>query len=122
MHFTSVLLTLSAAKAAVAGYSLADDYSGSKFFDMFDFFTGHDPTNGFVNYVDQGAAQSGGLINTNGPAYIGVDYTNKAPNGRSSVRLSSKKAYTHMLVVLDLANMPYGCGTWPALYAFSFPA
>ena len=116
MHFSSVLLALGVAKTAVAGYTLVDDYSGSGFFDNFDFFTGHDPTNGFVNYVDRGTAQSAGLINTNGPAYIGVDSTNKAPNGRSSVRLSSKKAYTHMLVVLDVGNMPSGCGTWPALY------
>ena len=117
MHFSSVLLALGVAKTAVAGYSLADDFSGGNFFNNFDFFTGHDPTNGFVNYVDAGTAQSSGLINTNNnQVYMGVDHDNQAPNGRSSVRVSSKKSYNHMLVVLDLAHMPYGCGTWPALY------
>ena len=116
MHFSSVLFALGVAKTAVAGYSLVDDYSSSNFFSMFDFFQGHDPTNGFVNYVDQGTAQSDGLINTNGPVYIGVDSTNQASSGRKSVRLTSKKAYNHMLVVLDINNMPTGCGTWPALY------
>ena len=119
MHFSTAFLALGVAKTAVAGYSVADDYSGSKFFDMFDFFQGHDPTNGFVNYVDRGTAQQAGLINANGPVYMGVDSTNQAPSGRASVRLTSKKSYTHMLAVLDIANMPSGCGTWPALYATS---
>ena len=118
MHFTSHLLGRGVAKTAVAGYSLVDDYSSANFFNMFDFWTGHDPTNGFVNYVDQGTAQSEGLINNNGPVYMGVDHTNVAPNGRKSVRLTSKKAYGHMLTVIDISNMPFGCGTWPALYVF----
>ncbi|KAL9105314.1 MAG: hypothetical protein Q9227_009481 [Pyrenula ochraceoflavens] len=86
---------------------------------MFDFFSGSDPTHGFVNYVDQGTAQSGGLINTdNNAVYIGVDHTNTASNsGRSSVRLTSTKSYDHGLVILDLAHMPGGiCGTWPAFW------
>ena len=115
MHL-STILTAVGLGAGVAGYSLVDDYSGSKFFDMFDFFTGPDPTNGFVNYVDQGTAQSQGLVKTDGSVYIGVDSTNVAPNGRNSVRLSSKRSYNHMLVVIDLGHMPGGqCGAWPAL-------
>ncbi|MCJ1249044.1 hypothetical protein MMC30_006266 [Trapelia coarctata] len=86
---------------------------------MFGFSTGDDPTSGYVNYVDQGNAQAGGLINTNnGQVYIGVDYTNQATGrGRNSVRLESHKVYTRALVVLDLAHMPGGiCGTWPAFW------
>jgi hypothetical protein len=59
-----------------------------------------------------------GLIGQkDGATYIGVDYTNVASGrGRNSVRLSSKKAYTHGLIVLDLQHMPGGqCGAWPAL-------
>ena len=109
-------MALGLAKTGLAAYSLADDYSGGNFFNAFDFYTGGDPTNGYVNYVDQGTAQSQGLINTNGPVYIGVDHTNVASGrGRNSVRLSSKKSYTHILVVIDLGHMPAGCGTWPAL-------
>ncbi|OQU94025.1 hypothetical protein CLAIMM_00447 isoform 1 [Cladophialophora immunda] len=78
-----------------------------------------DPTNGYVQYVDQNTAQSGGLINTdNGAIYMGVDHTNVASgSGRQSVRLTSKKSYNHGLIILDLSHMPGGiCGTWPAFW------
>lgn len=76
-----------------------------------------DPTNGFVNYVDRNSAQNSGLVSaSSGPVYIGVDHTNHAPDGRSSVRITSTKSYQHGLFVLDLAHMPGGvCGAWPAL-------
>jgi hypothetical protein len=132
---TSTLLTLAGfVSFSTAGYVLQDDYNSNSFFSMFDFFTvpgfplilrhcltkakGDDPTHGYVNYVDQGMAQSRGLIGQrNGATYIGVDHTNVASGrGRNSVRLSSKKAYTHGLIVLDLQHMPGGqCGSWPAL-------
>ena len=116
MHFSTLFVAAGLTKTALAAYSLVDDYSGANFFNMFDFYTGSDPTNGYVSYVDQGTAQSQGLINTNGPVYVGVDHTNVASgSGRSSVRLTSKASYTHMLAVIDLAHMPEGCGTWPAL-------
>jgi hypothetical protein len=47
---------------------------------------------------------------------MGVDHTNVASGGRQSVRLTSKKAYTHGLIVLDASHMPGGCGTWPAFW------
>ena len=47
---------------------------------------------------------------------MGVDHTNVTPNGRPSVRLTSKKSYDSGLVILDLAHMPVGCGTWPAFW------
>lgn len=72
-----------------------------------------------MTYVGQAAAQAAGLVNTNNNAvYMGVDFTNKASApGRQSVRLTSKKSYTHGLIILDLAHMPGGiCGTWPAFW------
>lgn len=101
-----------------ATYVLQDDYKTENFFSMFDFFTGPDPTKGFVTYVDQATAQKSGLINTNnGAIYMGVDHQNVASgSGRASVRIASKKTYTHGLIILDLSHMPGGiCGTWPAL-------
>jgi hypothetical protein len=49
---------------------------------------------------------------------MGVDHSNVASgSGRQSVRLTSKKSYTHGLIVLDLSHMPGGiCGTWPAFW------
>ena len=115
----STLLTIAGlVSLSTAGYVLEDDYEPSTFFSMFDFFTGADPTNGYVSYVSQATAQSQGLISTqNGAVYMGVDHTNVASgSGRASVRLTSKKVYNHGLIILDLAHMPGGvCGTWPAL-------
>lgn len=86
---------------------------------MFDFFTGADPTNGYVDYLDETDAQVLGLINTtNNQIYMGVDHSTiaQAP-GRSSVRIASTATYNHGLIILDLEHMPGGiCGTWPALY------
>ncbi|KAF8533824.1 concanavalin A-like lectin/glucanase domain-containing protein [Trichophaea hybrida] len=98
---------------------LQSDYNVHNFFDQFNFFIGQDPTNGFVRYVDGPTAQAQGLIRKdNGRIYIGVDTTNKAPNGRQSLRLESKARYTRGLIVLDLAHMPWGCGTWPAFWTY----
>ncbi|CAD0091233.1 unnamed protein product [Aureobasidium mustum] len=86
---------------------------------MFDFFTYADPTHGFVQYIDQGSAWNTGLIsNANDKVYIGVDHTNIQPNGRPSIRLTSKAAYNSgTLVILDLEHMPgNACGAWPAFW------
>jgi hypothetical protein len=59
------------------------------------------------------------LISTKKDAvYIGVDHTNVASgSGRQSVRLESKKTYTHGLIILDASHMPGGaCGSWPAFW------
>ena len=39
--------------------------------------------------------------------------------GRDSVRISSQTAYGDSVIVLDLAHMPSGCGTWPAFWTLS---
>jgi len=106
-------------KVALSAYTLQDDYSGNGMWDMFDFYTGEDPTNGLVSYVDQSTAQSSGLIKeTDGGFYIGVDNTNSVgEEGRPSVRLESKNSYESGLIILDLAHMPSSaCGTWPAFW------
>lgn len=105
--------------AALTGYELEEKYSGNNFFDAFNFFTAADPTHGFVTYVSESAASQQGLISvrSNG-VYIGVDSkTVLSPNGagRNSVRIESKKSWTHGLFVADLGHMPGGaCGSWPA--------
>lgn len=47
---------------------------------------------------------------------MGVDNTTVTSTGRQSVRLTSNKAYNHGLIILDVAHMPEGCGTWPAFW------
>ncbi|KAH8762684.1 beta-1,3-1,4-glucanase, partial [Hyaloscypha sp. PMI_1271] len=118
------LLSLSASTVASATYQLDARFSGATFFDNFNFFTGRDPTNGFVTYVNAPFASQWGLTRhpPDGSVYIGVDYMNVlnpyAGVGRYSVRISSKKSWgTGSLVVVDLAHAPGGqCGTWPAMW------
>ena len=117
LPFISLLTSTS-----LAAYTVVDDYTPNDFANKFNFFTGNDPTNGYVNYVDYGTASSSGLYNVkNNQVYIGVDSTNTATGrGRNSVRIESKRSYQHGLIVLDLAHMPSSaCGTWPAFWLLS---
>ena len=88
----SLFLPATAAPTVATPYTLIADYSGPTFFDGFTTFTGPDPTNGNVNYLDMATAASQNLVgyifdeNSNSSrAYIGVDYTKVATN-RDSVR------------------------------------
>ncbi|MCJ1376361.1 hypothetical protein MMC20_007603 [Loxospora ochrophaea] len=107
-----------------SGYALVDNFAEDTFFSSFSFFTGTDPTNGFVTYVDEPTAVTSHLIDfiqvagTNSTnARISVDSTNITPQGRPSVRLTSQKSYNNGLLVADVAHMPSStCGTWPALW------
>lgn len=102
-------------------YGLADTYAAGNFFKDFEVYSGPDPKKGFVQYVDNGAALEQKLIGTiptgNNSIYIGVDHHNKAPKGRASIRVTSKKAYDHGLFIADIQHMPGGiCGVWPAFW------
>ena len=105
-------------------YKLVSDYTGAAFFNGFTTFTGADPTSGHVKYMDKAAAMPSELIglvynasSQSSLAYVGVDHTNKAPNGRAAIRLNSVETYNiGMLLVADVQQMPTGCGLWPALW------
>ncbi|KAF7943336.1 hypothetical protein EAE96_011264 [Botrytis aclada] len=106
---------------ALTGYQLEESYSGNNFFDAFDFFTAPDPTHGFVTYVSESAASQQGLISVRSDGvYMGVDsktILNPSGPGRNSVRIESKKNWTHGLFIADLSHMPGGtCGSWPAMW------
>ncbi|OQD73046.1 hypothetical protein PENDEC_c017G05308 [Penicillium decumbens] len=121
MHFAATLLSGLGlfAHLSTAIYTLQDDYgTNGSFFDEFNFFTGQDPTNGYVDYVNRSTATNNGLVSTSGGSvYIGVDHSHTTTSGRQSVRLGSNKTYTHGLVILDLEHMPGSvCGTWPAFW------
>ncbi|TWU76808.1 hypothetical protein ED733_005579 [Metarhizium rileyi] len=102
-----------------ANYQLDTTYDTTNFFNDFNFFTGKDPTKGFVEYVDGQTANKEGLAKSSpGGIFMGVDHqTKNPPNGRKSVRVTSKKSFTHGLFVADIAHMPGNiCGTWPAFW------
>ncbi|THV04929.1 glycoside hydrolase family 16 protein [Dendrothele bispora CBS 962.96] len=97
---------------------LQDEYSGSTFFDRFDFFTGEDPTHGTVHYVERDVAFNNSLayVQDDGIVVMKGDDTNWLAPGenRSSVRISSQALYNTGLFVLDVNRAPWGCGVWPA--------
>lgn len=130
---TTLLSVLSFAAAPAfavpaSPYRLDIEYSGSNFFDGFDFFDQADPTHGFVTYLNRKDAGDAHLINTdNGQAYMGVDsinpydstqnYYNVNGVGRPSVRISSQRSWKYGLFVADIEHAPSGlCGTWPAFW------
>lgn len=117
------VLLASVVLPASARYNLVQDYSGDNFFNEFDFFTEPDPTQGHVVYksmVDANATGLAGFIdggNATNAIYMGVDTKQVAPEGRGSVRVTSKQSYQHFLMIADIVHMPGGiCGTWPAFW------
>ncbi|KAH8772640.1 glycoside hydrolase family 16 protein [Diaporthe sp. PMI_573] len=105
-------------------YTLSDEYSGSEFFDDFDYYTGYDPTNGFVHYVPREQAESLNLTYASTSSAVlrvdtsvGPSSSPDASTGRFSVRATSKRQYSSSgLFLFDVKHTPYGCGTWPALW------
>jgi hypothetical protein len=108
------------ARYAPTTYSLVKDFQAgtSNFFNNFKFYTGPDPTNGFVNYLSQTDATNGWLAyNWNGVSYFGANSWDYAPNGRSSVRLESKTSFTEVLIIAQFNHVPGSdCGLWPAFW------
>ena len=104
-------------------YTLLDDYTPSTFASQVSFFTGDDPTHGYVNYVSQSAATAAQIFSTTSAAiHIGVDSSSvpsASARGRDSVRVESLKTYNSgTLFILDATHMPVGCGTWPAFWLY----
>jgi len=66
-----------------SSYSLSLSLSRLIFFRGWNFFTGPDPTNGLVNYLDQDSATSSGLayIQPDGTTVLAVDNSTQVPVG-----------------------------------------
>ncbi|KAL9077102.1 MAG: hypothetical protein Q9157_003472, partial [Trypethelium eluteriae] len=116
-------LALGMSLAVANAYNLVQTYNAGNWLDSFTVENIGDPTHGFVNYVDEGTATSNGYISTaNNQVYMGVDHTsvlNPSGTGRNSVRLSSNRAYTHYLMIADIAHAPSStCGLWPAMWSY----
>ncbi|KAI6121440.1 glycoside hydrolase family 16 protein [Pisolithus sp. B1] len=108
------------AKTASAGtYSLASNLVGEGFLNAFSWQAIADPTNGRVNYVTESTAQADGLVSVSGnQVTLRADSTtvlSSSDPGRNSFRLQSNAQYTTHVAIFDIAHMPQGCGTWPAV-------
>ncbi|KAL5606093.1 hypothetical protein BROUX41_006137 [Berkeleyomyces rouxiae] len=101
-------------------YELIRTYDDTNFFDNFEFFTGPDPTQGYVEYTDAYVAQSKHLAGySNGGVFLGADHTTVNPQkGRMSTRVTSHEAFTKGLFIADIAHMPAGPGVWPSFWTF----
>ncbi|KAI5306670.1 hypothetical protein KEM56_007692 [Ascosphaera pollenicola] len=88
--------------------------------DNFTVFNGHDPSGGYVEYLDAETAYNEGMLGIeNNAIYLGVDHKSivKDGPGRRSVRLQSRGVYASGLIVADIGHMPEDvCGTWPAFW------
>ncbi|KAI2635392.1 concanavalin A-like lectin/glucanase domain-containing protein [Xylaria nigripes] len=106
-------------------YSLSTHFAGQGLLDRFHFFTGQDPTHGFVDYQSKEQALASNLVSVDefNRVRIGVDSINTystRDRGRPSVRITSNDAFTHGLFMADFAHMPGStCGTWPSFWAFN---
>ncbi|CAL3966989.1 hypothetical protein PZA11_003427 [Diplocarpon coronariae] len=110
---------LCAVGLAKAEYLIEDTYDATNFFSEFNFFSGKDPTQGFVDYSSASTANKSSLAGyANNGVFLGVDHTTVNPaGGRASTRVESKKTYTRGLFISDIAHMPDStCGVWPALW------
>ncbi|KIY51275.1 hypothetical protein FISHEDRAFT_70915 [Fistulina hepatica ATCC 64428] len=100
-------------------YSLDVSWDADSIINDWTYFSGADPTDGNVNYQDASNATSKGLAySSNNVATLQVDdWTTLSPGQyRDSVRVSSPNSYSTGLWVADVAKMPFGCTTWPALW------
>ncbi|ETW87676.1 glycoside hydrolase family 16 protein [Heterobasidion irregulare TC 32-1] len=116
---TSTSSSVSPTPAFTSNWQVAQSYTGNSFFSGWDFFTGNDPTNGIITYVDQNTAQTNNLVSINsaGNAIMRVDDTPQVSgNDRKSVRITTQFSFNGALVIMDSVHMPTGCGTWPAFW------
>ncbi|RPD78311.1 hypothetical protein L226DRAFT_481036 [Lentinus tigrinus ALCF2SS1-7] len=114
--------TLFATTPVFAAYNLVKEYSGTNFFDGWEFYGNYDNlTNGDVTYVDQANATSSKLayVNDAGHAVIKVDDTSFVPYNykRNSVRIETKDYFPLGTVLLfDATHLPFGCSVWPSFW------
>ncbi|KIJ09998.1 glycoside hydrolase family 16 protein [Paxillus involutus ATCC 200175] len=110
-----------ASSASAATYSRTSNLVGQSFLDAFSWQAIADPTNGRVNYVSEATAQADNLVAVSGDQVtLRADSTttlSASGPGRNSFRLESNAQFTTHVAVFDIAHMPQGCGTWPAVGA-----
>ncbi|KAG6329929.1 hypothetical protein ID866_9158, partial [Astraeus odoratus] len=108
------------------GYNLFREYSGSNFFDGWDFYVNLISSfifEGNVTWVSKTDALSQGLayVNNQGHVILKVDNTTNVTYGqqRNSIRITTQDAYElGSLWVIDANHIPYGCSVWPAFWSF----
>ncbi|GBE86887.1 concanavalin A-like lectin/glucanase domain-containing protein [Sparassis latifolia] len=113
---------LSLSRVALGNYTLVQSFSGSNFFNGWQFYGNYDnTTEGDVTYVNQTNATAFNLayVNPAGNAIIKVDNTSFVPYNekRNSVRISTTDYFSvGSVFLMDAVHMPYGCSVWPSFW------
>ncbi|KAJ8586640.1 glycoside hydrolase family 16 protein [Rhizopogon salebrosus TDB-379] len=104
-------------------YQRTSQLAGQSFLDAFHFEAIPDPTNGRVTYVDESTATADGLVSVaNNKLILRADNTttlSASDPGRNSFRIVSNTQYSIHVAIFDIAHMPQGCGTWPAVCMYN---
>jgi len=110
--------TPSPSNSTTSGYNLVLSYSGTEFYDQWDFWDLADPTHGVVTYLSLQDAQNAGLVSINSAGHLimKADTTPQVTTGRASVRITTQASFNGGLLIMDALHMPTGCGTWPAFW------
>mmetsp|Transcript_25772 Transcript_25772/g.60423 ORF Transcript_25772/g.60423 Transcript_25772/m.60423 type:complete len:449 (-) Transcript_25772:158-1504(-) len=110
-------------------YSLIEAHTGKSFFDYYTFFDGWDSLGsaGYNTYVVREKAESLGIAKVvtadDGTEYVelsskaGEAYDDLGNRPRDSVRLEGNLRFNDGLFILDVMEMPTGCGLWPAFWS-----
>ncbi|KAL4073388.1 glycoside hydrolase family 16 protein, partial [Scleroderma citrinum] len=118
------ICTFSLLVSTTLGYNVIRDYSGSTFFNGWDFYGAPDNlTLGNVNWVSEADAMSLDLayVNNQGHVILKVDNTTNVKIGenRNAIRITTQTAYElGSLWLIDANHIPYGCSVWPAFWSF----
>ncbi|KAJ7223881.1 glycoside hydrolase family 16 protein [Mycena haematopus] len=127
MRSSSSLALLSALlpiTSAVTTYDMVKEYSGSSFFEGWDFYGHFDNlTNGDAIFVTSSVASSSKLAYvdpTTNRAIIKVDNTSTVAldDKRNTVRISSQdQVGVGSVWIADMYHVPFGCSVWPAFWS-----
>ncbi|KAI0089537.1 concanavalin A-like lectin/glucanase domain-containing protein [Irpex rosettiformis] len=118
----SSLLVASTLPTASNAFDIVKDYSGTNFFQGWDFYGSWDNlTLGDVWWLNQTEATAEHLayVNDAGHAIIRVDNTTNVPlnEKRNTVRITTQDLYDWgSLFIIDVLHIPYGCSVWPAFW------
>jgi len=109
---------------AATTYDMVKEYSGSTFFDGWNFYGHYDNlTNGDAIFVTSSVASSSKLAyvdSTTNRAIIKVDNTSTVGSNdkRNTVRIASQDEFeVGSIWIADMYHVPYGCSVWPAFWS-----
>jgi len=114
---------LSIVDAQTRTYTISNNYTGSTFFEGWDFVQGVDNTSwGNVLFQSGSDAKAQNLTYINGAnnAIIKVDNSTVGTSptyGRASIKMSTQAAVNQgSLILFQATHMPYGCSVWPGFW------